>query len=108
MSIHTDMHLEPEETGVSTRKTVTTRDKKLKNVNELNKGLPDHLDYKLVMGYSNTRVIDVIVFDKEVFEATGSEYEAEVFRVTICNIAGTTKVQVTDEDIQSEVKMEVF
>ena len=67
--------------------------------------LPVDLDYKIIRGYSSTPTLDIVVFSKKKFEETGSEYEAEVFRVTVTNKEGSTEIEVIEE---STTKVEMF
>ena len=75
---------------------------------EMNLGLPEDLDYKIILGYESSSVVDVIVFSKEQFEKTGCEYASEVFRVTVCNLTGSTKILTLEQDTKSVHKMEKF
>ena len=79
------MHHDPDKSGVSLK--------------ENNMSLPEDLDYKIVHGFADSNTVDVVVFSKKRFEETGCEFEAEVFRVTISNIQGTTEVVVTEDDV---------
>ncbi len=75
---------------------------------ETNLGLPEDLDYKIILGYEGSNVVDVIVFSKEQFEKTGCEYSSEVFRVTVCNLSGSTKVITQEQDTKSSHRIERY
>lgn len=66
---------------------------------EDNMHLPEDLDYKIVRGFEGSQTIDIVVFSKEKFEKTGCEFESEVFRVTVTNVKGQTKIRVQEEQV---------
>ena len=86
------MHHDPDKTGI----TLTELNRRASMGN-----LPDDLDYKIIHGFEDSKTLDVVVFSRELFEKTGCEYEAEVFRVTVENISGTTNVVVNEETVSS-------
>jgi len=61
--------------------------------------LPEDLDYKIVRGFEGSQTIDIVVFSKEQFEKTGCEFESEVFRVTVTNVKGQTKIRIQEEQV---------
>ena len=75
-------------------------DNKVKDI-DATLGLPDDLDWKLVVGYSTSSTIDIIVFSKKAFEETGCEYESEVFRVTVFNKTGSTSITAKEGNTES-------
>ena len=81
---------------------------KVDNLNEMNLGLPEHLDYKIIVGYEGQQHVDVIVFDVNKFEETGCEYESEVFRVTLANTSGACKVITIEKDNKHIHRIERF
>lgn len=89
---------------------IAAREEAIKNADkhEMNLGLPEDLDYKIILGYEGSSVVDVIVFSKEQFEKTGCEYSSEVFCVTVCNLSGSTKIITQEQDTKSVHRIERF
>jgi hypothetical protein len=80
-------------------------DNKVKDI-YTNLGLPDDLDWKVVVGYLTSSTIDILVFSKKAFEETGCEYESEVFRVTVFNKTGSTGIITQEGNTESVHNME--
>ena len=62
------------------------------------KDLPENIDFRVVHGFQNTSTTDVVLFNTDTFEKTGCEFEAEVFRITITNLEGRTRLEVKAKD----------
>lgn len=81
---------------------------KVDNPNEMNLGLPDNLDYKIILGYEGQQHVDVIVFDTKKFEETGCEFSSEVFRVTLANTSGSCKIITVEKDVKNVHRIDMF
>ena len=57
--------------------------------------LPNNLDFKIIHPL-NQRTKEIIIFDIDLFEQTGSEVESQVFSISITNTSGDTEVEVDD------------